>query len=56
MAGRANSATAGFRLLALLSVILFALSGCGGPGVTGPCDDSDPVGICANSHGQPCVC
>jgi hypothetical protein len=53
MARRANSAAAGFRLLALVSVIVFALSGCGGPGVTGPCD---PVGICANSHGQPCVC
>jgi hypothetical protein len=55
MAARANSATAGFRLLALVSVILFGLADCAG-GVTGPCDDSDPVGICANSHGQPCVC
>ena len=34
---------------ALLAMLL-ALAGCGG--VTGPCDDSDPVGPCATSHGH----
>jgi hypothetical protein len=35
------------RLLAVLGVIL-SLAGCGD--VTGPCNDADPVGICASSH------
>lgn len=38
------------RLLWPLALALW-LAGCG-PGVTGPCDDSDPVGPCATSHGQ----
>jgi hypothetical protein len=37
--------------LALLLVLIFVLTGCGS-GVTGPCDDSDPVGPCATSHGH----
>jgi len=37
------------RLIALL-VLLVVLAGCGG--ATTPCDDSDPTGICANSHSQ----
>jgi hypothetical protein len=32
-----------------LFTLIFVLAGCGG-GVTTPCDDSDPVGICAGSH------
>jgi hypothetical protein len=36
--------------LAALLALMVVLAGCGGPGVTGPCDDSDPVGICASSH------
>ena len=40
--------------LALYVMLVIALSGCGG--VSGPCDDSDPIGTCATSHGQPCVC
>jgi hypothetical protein len=36
------------KLLALIALML-VLAGCGGA-VSGPCDDSDPVGICANSH------
>jgi hypothetical protein len=39
------------KLAALLALFL-ALAGCGGPGVTGPCSDADPVGACANSHSQ----
>ncbi|HZK91680.1 MAG TPA: hypothetical protein VFC56_16185 [Stellaceae bacterium] len=38
----------------LFFALMLAVSGCGH--VSGPCDDSDPAGICANSHGQPCVC
>jgi len=38
--------------LALFLVLLLVLADCGGPGVTGPCDDSDPVGPCATSHSQ----
>ncbi|HZK90713.1 MAG TPA: hypothetical protein VFC56_11245 [Stellaceae bacterium] len=34
--------------LAALLALMFALAGCGGPQT--PCDDSDPVGICANAH------
>jgi hypothetical protein len=30
--------------------VLLVLAACGG--VTGPCDDSDPVGPCATSHSQ----
>ena len=37
---------------ALLLALLLLLAGCGGPGVTGPCNDSDPIGPCATSHGQ----
>jgi Na+/serine symporter len=40
------------RRLALLLAVVFVVAGCGGSGVTGPCDDSDPVGPCATSHGQ----
>jgi len=36
------------RLLALI-VFIVALAGCG---TTTPCDDSDPIGPCATSHGQ----
>ncbi len=36
--------------LLLLFVLAFTLAACGAP--TTPCDDSDPVGICANSHHQ----
>jgi hypothetical protein len=35
--------------LSVLIAVIFVLAGCGG-GVTGPCDDSDPVGVCATSH------
>jgi hypothetical protein len=35
----------------VLFVVLLALAGCAG-GVSGPCNDSDPVGPCATSHGQ----
>jgi hypothetical protein len=35
--------------LALFLTLILVLSGCG-PSVSGPCDDYDPVGICANSH------
>jgi len=38
------------KLLALVALI-FVLAGCGGD-TTGPCDDSDPIGPCATSHGQ----
>ena len=38
-------------MLALLVVMFLSLAGCGG-GVTKPCDDSDPIGPCATSHGQ----
>jgi hypothetical protein len=38
-------------LLPMLAA-MFLLAACGGPGVTGPCDDSDPVGPCATSHSQ----
>jgi hypothetical protein len=37
------------KLLALIALI-FVLACCGG--ATTPCDDSDPVGPCATSHGQ----
>jgi hypothetical protein len=40
--------------LALILAVLVALSSCSS--VTGPCDDSDPTGICASSHGKECVC
>jgi hypothetical protein len=36
-----------FKLLAFVALI-FVLSGCGG--ATTPCNDADPVGICAGSH------
>jgi hypothetical protein len=36
----------------LILAAMFMLAACGGPGVTGPCDDSDPVGPCATSHSQ----
>jgi hypothetical protein len=36
---------------ALWIVLFFVLAGCAG-GVTGPCDDSDPIGPCATSHSQ----
>jgi len=39
------------KILALIALV-FVLAGCGGPGVTGPCSDADPVGACANSHSQ----
>ncbi|HEU0217485.1 MAG TPA: hypothetical protein VFQ90_12555 [Stellaceae bacterium] len=35
--------------LPMLAAMLL-LAACGG--VTGPCDDSDPVGPCATSHSQ----
>jgi hypothetical protein len=38
-------------LLPMLAAMLL-LAACGGRGVTGPCDDSDPVGPCATSHSQ----
>jgi len=31
----------------LLLALMVLLAGCG---ATTPCDDSDPVGICANAH------
>jgi hypothetical protein len=31
----------------LLLTLIFLLTGCG---ATTPCNDSDPVGICANAH------
>ena len=37
-----------YKLAAAVALMLMVTS-CGG-GVTGLCDDSDPVGICANSH------
>jgi hypothetical protein len=37
--------------LALAAALVFVLAGCGG-GATKPCDNSDPVGPCATSHGQ----
>jgi len=37
---------------AVLFVVLLVLAGCAGGGVSGPCNDSDPVGPCATSHGQ----
>jgi hypothetical protein len=40
------------RKLTLAALVLFVLAGCAGGGVTGPCNDSDPVGPCATSHGQ----
>jgi uncharacterized protein YceK len=40
--------------LALFFALIFLLSGCGS--VSGPCDDSDPIGVCASSHGHECVC
>lgn len=40
--------------LTLVFTLILLLSGCGS--VSGPCDDSDPAGICANSHGKDCVC
>jgi hypothetical protein len=39
---------------ALFFALMLAVSACGD--VSGPCNDSDPVGVCANAHGQPCVC
>jgi len=36
--------------LLVLIALCFILAGCGG--ATTPCDDSDPTGICANSHSQ----
>jgi hypothetical protein len=42
---------AGVTRAALWMVLILVLSGCAG-GVTGPCDDSDPVGPCATSHSQ----
>jgi hypothetical protein len=41
--------------LALLAMLFLVLSGCASR-VSGPCDDSDPAGICANAHGHECVC
>ena len=35
----------------LLAAMMFRLAACAS-GVTGPCDDSDPVGPCATSHSQ----
>jgi len=37
------------RLMALL-VLMVALTGCGDR--SGPCNDYDPAGACANSHSQ----
>jgi hypothetical protein len=37
---------------ALWMALILVLAGCAGGGVTGPCDDSDPVGPCATSHSQ----
>ncbi len=36
---------------ALIFAAILLLTGCAG-GVSGPCDDSDPVGPCATSHSQ----
>jgi hypothetical protein len=46
---RPRAAARGFLLML---ATMFLLAACGGPGVTGPCDDSDPVGPCATSHSQ----
>jgi hypothetical protein len=49
MTNRPRSAA---RDVILMLVAVLMLAACGGPGVTGPCDDSDPVGPCATSHSQ----
>ena len=49
MTNRPRSAA---RDVILMLVAVLMLAACGGPGVTGPCDNSDPVGPCATSHSQ----
>ncbi|HWD58618.1 MAG TPA: hypothetical protein VG308_10090 [Stellaceae bacterium] len=46
-----NRRTFAMTELALLFAAVLMLAGCSG-GVTGPCNDSDPVGPCATSHSQ----
>ena len=38
-------------ILLIAALIMCGFAGCGGAPQT-PCDDSDPVGICANSHSK----
>lgn len=44
---RPSVAARGFVLMLTATLLLAA---CGGPGVTGPCNNSDPVSPCATSH------
>jgi hypothetical protein len=48
MAGQGSETTFGIMTKVLLFLLLvFVLAGCGS---TTPCDESDPVGICANAR------